>query len=114
MSSGYSLTIITRYKKARSNTPMWVNQAHERYPSDRDADRSGATFLGRKYNRLRIDDPEPGTHYLQIDPLADDRIGVYVSLLPYNHPGAGKANWRPAVEPEDKPEDNIVRVDIPK
>ena len=103
MSEGYSMTVTVRYKKLVSSTPIWVHIKWNKYPTSTNHDKSGATFVGRKYNRIRQDNPKSGIHYLMIEPLADARITISVSLLPLDHPGAGQSQWRPGLYAQQIP-----------
>jgi len=69
----WTLEVLAYWSGEFSSTPLWLYIKRAGLPSTTDFDKTGVSFVSRKYSRIRVYEARPGPYFIMVEPLQDIR-----------------------------------------
>lgn len=67
------MEVRAHWSQQFSSTPLWLYIKRAGLPSTTDFDKTGVSFVSRKYSRIRVYEAHPGPYFVMIEALQDIR-----------------------------------------
>lgn len=69
----WTLEVLAYWSGEFYSTPLWLYIKRAGLPSTTDFDKTGVSFVSRKYSRIRVYEARPGPYFVMVEALQDIR-----------------------------------------
>jgi len=69
--SGMTLTVTAAWETNAFTSPLWLYSRKDNLPTASHYDKTGISFVSRKYARVRYEDASPGTYFVMVESIDD-------------------------------------------
>lgn len=85
---GMTLTVTAVWETNAFTSPLWLYSRKAYLPTSRRHDKTGVSFVSRKYARLRYDAASSGTYFVMVESIDD--VGDFSFVVSIDREGGGE------------------------